>query len=56
MSVPVALQAVTSSLVAVLSLSHLEGALKAGADADFVVLRVEFVTGQFSSDLVVDQV
>jgi N-acetylglucosamine-6-phosphate deacetylase len=55
-SIPVALQTVTSRPAAVLGLSHLKGALRAGADADFVVLREECVTGQSTSDLVVDQV
>lgn len=56
MSIPVALQSVTSRPAAVLGLSHLKGTLSAGADADFVVLREECGTGQSTSDLVVDQV
>lgn len=56
MSIPVALQTVTSRPAAVLGLSHLKGTLRAGADADFVVLREESVLGQSISDLVVDQV
>lgn len=55
-SIPIALQAVTSKPAAVLGLSHLKGTLRVGADADFVVLKEEAVQGQCTSDLVVDQV
>ncbi|KAJ5153516.1 carbohydrate esterase family 9 protein [Penicillium canariense] len=55
-SIPVALQAVTSRPATVLGLAHIKGTLQPGADADFVVLREESVPGQSTSDLAVDQV
>lgn len=56
LSIPAALRAVTSRPAEVLRLGHVKGTLRAGADADFVVLREEKVPGQVVSELVVDQV
>lgn len=55
-SIPVALRAVTSRPAAVLGLENVKGTLKAGADADFVVLSEMSAPGQSVSELVVDQV
>lgn len=55
-SIPAALRAVTSRPAAILGLENVKGTLEAGADADFVVLSEESVSGQSASELVVDQV
>lgn len=55
-SIPTALRTVTSTPATVLGLQDTKGTLRAGADADFVVLSEELVSGRSVSRMVVDQV
>ncbi|KAJ5692745.1 carbohydrate esterase family 9 protein [Penicillium macrosclerotiorum] len=55
-SIPVALQAITSRPAAVLGLESVKGTLQEGADADFVVLDEKNVSGQSTTEIAVDQV